>query len=89
MLPVVSGITAWRELVTTEVATFIREFGLPITLLVTAAISGARGTWVWGRELTAAVNRAESAELRAKEWQGIALKALNVGEKVIDTKVSE
>ena len=54
-----------------------------------SAITGARGIWVWGRELKAAIYRAEAAELRAKEWQGIAMKALNVGEKVIDTKVPE
>ena len=71
---------------TTEFAAFLGQFGLPITILVVAAVSGARGIWVWGRELTAAVHRAEAAEKRAREWQGIAMKALNVGEKVIDTK---
>lgn len=74
---------------TPEFAAFLGQFGLPITILVVTAITGARGIWVWGRELKAAVHRAEAAELRAKEWQGIALKALNVGEKVIDTKAPE
>lgn len=68
---------------TPELAAFLGQFGLPITILVVSAITGARGTWVWGRELQAATQRAEAAELRAHEWQGIALKALNVGEKVI------
>jgi hypothetical protein len=69
---------------TPEFAAFLGQFGLPITILVIGAISGARGIWVWGRELQAAISRAEAAEIRAKEWQIIALKALNVGEKVID-----
>lgn len=75
--------------VTPEFAAFLGQFGLPLTILVVTAITGARGIWVWGRELTAAVQRAEAAELRAHEWQGIALKALNVGEKVIETKASD
>lgn len=74
---------------TPEFAAFLGQFGLPITILVVAAIFGARGTWRWGREVEAAEKRAEAAEARAKEWQGIALKALNVGEKVIDTKDPE
>lgn len=73
---------------TPEFSAFLGQFGLPITFLVVTAISGARGIWVWGRELSAAVQRAEAAELRAHEWQGIALKALNVGEKVIDAKAT-
>lgn len=70
---------------TPELAAFLGQFGLPITILVVAAWTGAKGIWVWGRELMAANSRAEAAEKRALEWQGIALKALNVGEKVIET----
>jgi hypothetical protein len=73
---------------TPEVATFLAQFGLPLTILVVAAVTGARGIWVWGRELTAANARADAAELRASEWQGIALKALNVGEKVVNGTVT-
>lgn len=70
---------------TPEVAEFLREFGLPIFILFAAAIFGARGTWVWGRELRAADARAAKAEARADAWQAIALKALNVGEKAVDS----
>jgi hypothetical protein len=70
--------------VTPEFAAFLGQFGLPITILVVAAVTGARGIWVWGRELKAATARAETAEVRAKEWQDIALRALNVGEKVVE-----
>lgn len=72
---------------TPEVAAFIREFGLPISILVVLGISGARGIWVWGRELKAANERADHAEKRAKEWQDVALKALRVGEKVVEVVV--
>jgi hypothetical protein len=69
---------------TPEFAAFLGQFGLPLTILVVAAITGARGIWVWGRELKAANLRADTAEERAKEWQAIALKALNFGEKVAE-----
>lgn len=55
----------------------IQQFGLPISMLILALVSGARGTWVFGREFRASVQREE-------DWKQIALKALNVGEKVID-----
>jgi hypothetical protein len=73
--------------VTPEFAAFLGQFGLPLTILVVAAITGARGVWVWGRELKAANDRADAAEHRSREWQDIALKALNVGEKVVDRTV--
>lgn len=73
---------------TPEFASFLGQFGLPITFLVVSAITGARGIWVWGRELRATEARAVAAEVRAQEWQGIALKALNVGEKVLDPKAA-
>jgi len=69
---------------TPEFIAFLGQFGLPITMLVVVLTAGARGTWRWGREVEAAELRAEKAELASKEWQGIALKALNVGQKVIE-----
>lgn len=74
---------------TTEVATFIREFGLPIAILVAAAITGARGTWVWGRELKNERHEKELARSDAKEWKQIALKALNVGEKAVSVTAED
>jgi hypothetical protein len=68
---------------TPEFAAFLGQFGLPLTMLVVVLTTGARGIWVWGRELNAADTRATRAETRAAEWQAIALKALNVGEKVV------
>lgn len=70
---------------TPEQIAFLGQYGLPLTMLVTVLSTGARGIWVWGREMKAAELRAEAAEKRATEWQGIALKALNVGEKVVTT----
>jgi hypothetical protein len=69
---------------TPEVAGFLATYGLPITMLLVALATGARGIWVWGRELQAANVRGDAAEGRAQEWQAIALKALRVGEKVVD-----
>jgi hypothetical protein len=66
---------------TPEFASFLKDYGLPLTMLVIGAITGGRGIWVWGRELKAAEARAERAEARADEWQAIALRALEVGEK--------
>ena len=54
----------------------VQQFGLPITMLLVALVSGARGVWVFGREFRASVAREE-------EWKQIAYKALNVGEKVV------
>lgn len=69
---------------TPEFSAFLGQFGLPITMLVVVLTTGARGIWVFGRELKAAEAEKELARLDAKEWRGIALKALNVGEKVAD-----
>ena len=74
---------------TPEFAAFLGQFGLPITFLVVTAISGARGIWVWGRELTAERAEKELARQDAREWRAIALKALNVGEKVADAVKSD
>lgn len=76
---------------TPEFAAFLGQFGLPITILVFAAIFGARGTWRWGREVDKAYELVEyergekmAARADAEEWKDIALKALNVGEKAVD-----
>jgi hypothetical protein len=76
-------------LMTPEVAQFLAQYGLPLTMLVVVVTTGARGIWVWGRELKAAELRVAEAdartvkeERRANQWQRIALKALDVGEKV-------
>lgn len=55
----------------------VQQFGLPIAMLILALVSGARGTWVFGREFRASVDREE-------EWKQIAYKALNVGERIIE-----
>lgn len=49
-----------------ETVTFLREFGLPITLLLLAIITGARGDWEWGR--SARATRLEVERERA-EWR--------------------
>ena len=59
---------------TPEFAAFLGQFGLPISMLVVVLTTGARGMWVWGREL-------HKAEAQAVEWRTIALRALNVSEK--------
>ena len=60
---------------------FLREFGLPLTLLVVIVVTGSRGIWVWGRELLA-------ANTRADEWKKIALKSLSAAEKVVGSDES-
>jgi len=54
----------------------VQQFGLPVAMLILALISGARGTWVFGREFRASLKRED-------EWKQIAYKALNVGEQVV------
>lgn len=58
-----------------------------IFLIVGIAITGARRIWVWGYQLVEEreQNKVEKEEwkARAERWEGIALKALNVGEKVV------
>lgn len=54
----------------------VQQFGLPIAMLILALVSGARGTWVFGREFRASVDREE-------EWKQIAYQALKLGEKVV------
>lgn len=68
---------------TPEFAAFLGQFGLPLTILVVVVTTGARGTWVWGRELAAERAEKEHARKDASEWKAIALKALNVGEAAI------
>lgn len=68
---------------TPELIAFLGQFGLPLTMLVVVLTAGARGTWRWGREVVAAELRADKAESAAKEWQAIALKAMQAGEKVL------
>lgn len=68
---------------TPEFAAFLGQFGLPLTILVVVVTTGARGTWVWGRELASERAEKEHARKDAAEWKAIALKALNVGEKVV------
>lgn len=55
----------------------LTQFGLPLASLVIVVVTGARGTWVFGRELQASLKREE-------EWKQIAYKALSIGEKVIE-----
>lgn len=69
---------------TPEVLDFLGKFGLPITMLLGTLAAGARGTWVWGRELKAANTRADKAELAAKEWQATALTAMRAGTKGVE-----
>ncbi len=69
---------------TPEFAAFLGQFGLPITMLIAVLTTGARGIWVWGRELKAERAEKELARRDAKEWRVIALKALNVGERAVE-----
>lgn len=70
-------------LMTPEFAAFLGQFGLPITMLVVLGVFGARGTWVWGRELTNERAEKELARQERDEWKDIALKALNVAEPAV------
>jgi len=54
----------------------VQQFGLPVTMLLFALVTGARGTWVFGRELKA-------SEKREEEWKQIAYKSLDIGERVV------
>ena len=54
----------------------LQQFGFPLAALVIVVATGARGTWVFGREF-----KAEQAE--KEEWKQIAYKALNLGERVV------
>lgn len=66
-----------REWFGVSVEELITQFGLPVSMLILALLTGARGTWVFGRELEASLRREE-------EWKQIAYKALSIGEKVIE-----
>jgi len=55
----------------------VAQFGFPLAALIIVVVTGARGTWVFGRELTASLKRED-------EWKQIAYKALNVGERVVE-----
>lgn len=54
----------------------LTNFGFPLAALVIVVATGARGTWVFGRELKASLDREE-------EWKQIAYQALKIGEKVV------
>jgi len=79
-----------NEIITPERATIIG-------MLLTAIAAGARKIWVWGYQLvdaekrktdsdTAYEARLKEIQERAQRWETIALRALNVGEKVTRTK---
>lgn len=55
----------------------VTNFGFPLAALVIVVATGARGTWVFGRELQASLKREE-------EWKQVAYKALNLGERVVE-----
>jgi len=57
-----------------EFIDILREFGLPLAMLVGLGVSGYLGMWVWGREL-------RKAERQSAEWREIALRALNINER--------
>lgn len=54
-----------------------------ISLLLIALGAGARRMWVWGYQLTDSEKRETLANARAERWEGIALRALKVSEKVV------
>jgi len=70
-----------------------------IGMLLTAIATGARKIWVWGYQLVDSEKRKEVSDAayearlkeiqeRAQRWETIALRALNVGEKVTRTRES-
>lgn len=61
---------------TPEFMDFLREYGLPLTMLVGLGISGYMGIWVWGREL-------KKSEKEAAEWKSIALESLKVSGRAV------
>lgn len=54
----------------------LTQFGFPLAALVIVVATGARGTWVFGRELKASL-------IREEEWKQIAYKALDLGERAV------
>ena len=79
---------------------FITPERLTITgMLATAIVTGARKVWVWGYQIVEAEKRKADSDAayevrlkevqgRAQRWETIALRALNVGEKVIQSKTN-
>ena len=70
-----------------------------IGLLLTVLGSGMKKIWVWGYQLVDAEKRKTDSDLandarlrevqeRAQRWETIALRALNVGEKVVQGKTN-
>jgi len=70
-----------------------------IGLLLTVLGSGMKKIWVWGYQLLDAEKRKTDADVasearlrevqeRAQRWETIALRALNVGEKVVQGKTN-
>jgi NhaP-type Na+/H+ or K+/H+ antiporter len=55
----------------------LAQYGFPLAALLIVVVTGARKVWVWGWTL-------RDAEQREAQWREIALKALNVGERVIE-----
>lgn len=59
-----------------------------LSLFIIIAITGAMGKWVFGYVVKESMadkdKQIAAAEARAARWEAIALKALNVGEKVVD-----
>jgi hypothetical protein len=54
---------------------FLKDYGLPVGMLLIALITGARGDWVFGREHRGSLERED-------EWKQIAMRSLNVAESV-------
>lgn len=55
----------------------LAQYGFPLAALLIVVVTGARRVWVWGWAL-------RDAEAREAQWREIALKALNVGERVVE-----
>lgn len=47
-----------------ELATLVRDFGVPVAFLVIALLTGRAGMWAWGRELAEANRRTAECEER-------------------------
>ena len=66
----------------------IGSIAFVVILLLAALAAGARGLWYYGKSYTDMKDEKDKqigeANERAERWEGIALKALNLGERAVE-----
>ena len=61
----------------------MRDFGLPLAMLVAVIWSGAKRYWVFGWAYEDALKRAEQAERRAEQWRTAALESQDSTQELV------